>query len=523
MARAGRTAAGGVLRRTLTVFLALAVLAVIVVGGSALAPQQARTATTTTSTGRTVTVCATGTPARASARASASPAPSGAGPSGAGPSGAGPSDSPTPGDAVVAAPGDVAVVASGPADASSPPGRVQVSRLGSDQVDLTVDRSGHGATLDRAAAPVLLVGEGAMASTGSGAVLSVTADGPERGLEAAPCLPPTTAAWFPGVASGAEDRTELVLSNPDAAQAELDLKFYGRNGRVVVPGSPAVVVAAHSSRSVSLTDLVDAQSPLSVSVEATVGRVSAVARRIRSVADQPAGADWIVPATPPTLTTDIPGVPGDAGARELVVTNPGSVRATVAIRVLGLQGPYAPAGADSLVVPPESSASVALADGLAGAAAGIELASDQPVTGAVTSTSARGGAGVDIAVQSARPTLVRTGVSAIASIDRADAELVLSNGGAADIAVSFDVVSFAGVVLRSDEVVIAADGSATRRLNAPAPCYVVVRVPDGSSVVGGVVLSQLDGPVAGLSTIPLTSPDAAARSRRVEQDPAAGR
>ena len=515
MGRDGRAAAG-VLRRTLTLLLAVVVLALIVVGGSALTPQQARTATTTTSTGRTVTVCTTGT--APSSTAGASPEPSSVVPSSAEPSG-----SPTPGDAGTAAPGEVAVVASGPADATSPSGRVQASRLGSDQVQLTVDRSGHGATLDRAAAPVLLVGEGLMANTGSGAVLSVTADGPERGLEAAPCLPPTTAAWFPGVASGADDRTELVLSNPDDAQAELDLKFYGRNGRVVVPGSPAVVVAAHSSRSVSLTDLVDVPSPLSVSVEATVGRVSAVARRIRTVVDQPAGADWIVPAAPPALTAAIPGIPGEAGDRELVVTNPGGVRASVAIRVLGLQGPYAPAGADSLIVPPESSASVALADGLAGAAAGIELTSDQPVTGAVTSTSARGGAGVDIAVQSARPTLVRTGVSAIAGTDRTDAELVLSNRGQADTSVSFDVVSFAGVVLRSYEVVIAADGSATRRLNAPTPCYVVVRVPDGSSVIGGVVLSQLEGPVAGLSTIPLTSPDPGARSRRVEQDPAAGR
>lgn len=518
MARTGGAAGAGPVRRGLTVLVALVLLGLVVAGGLALAPQQARTATTTTSVGRTLKVCATGISPSSSGTPSASP-------SSAGPSSAGPSTPPSPSAEAEAAPGSVTAVASGPANraTSAPAGRLEVSGLGANKVELTVDRQGHGATLDRARAPVLLLGEGPIAATASGAVLSSNVDGPEAGLEAAPCLPPTTSAWFPGVASGGDDRTELVLSNPDDAQAELDLKFYGRRGRVVVPGSPGVVVAARSSRSISLTSLIEAQGPLSVSVEATVGRVSAVARRIRSAAGRPAGADWIVPATTPALTSVIPAVPGDDGTRELVVTNPGSIRATVAVQILGLQGAYAPAGAESLVVPPESSGTVQLRDGLAGGAAGVRLTSDQPVTGAVTSTSSRPGAGNDVAVQSAAPALVRTGVSAVASTDRADSELVLSNASGADTTVRFDVLSLAGVVLRSDEVLLAANGSATRRLNSPPPCYVVVRVPDASSVVGGVVLSQPEGPVAGLSTIPLTSPDIASRARRVEQDPGAGR
>ncbi len=398
-----------------------------------------------------------------------------------------------------------------------------MSGLGTDKTELIVDQQGHGATLDRAATPVLLAAEGSIATTASGAVLSVNADGPEAGLEAAPCLPPTTSAWFPAVASGNDDTTELVLSNPDDAQAELDLKFYGRRGRVVVPGSPGVTVAARSSRTVSLTGLVDAQGPLSVSVDATVGRVSAVARRIRSTAGQPAGADWTVPASSPALHSVIPAVPGGAGARELVVTNPGTARAMVTVAVLGTQGSYAPVGAEALTVPPESSAAVTLREGLAGFAAGVELTSDQPVTAAVVATSSRGGAGPDLAVASAAPPLIRTGVSAVATTDKADSTLVLSNGADQDATVSFDVLSLAGIVLRREEILLAAHGSATRRLTSPAPSYVVVRVPEGSSVVGGVVLTQEEGPVAGLSTIALTSPDLASRARRVEPDPGAGR
>ena len=51
----------------------------------------------------------------------------------------------------------------------------------------------------------------------------------------------------------------------------------------------------------------------------------------------------------------------------------------------------------------------------------------------------------------------------------------------------------------------------------------MVRVPDGSAVVGGVVLTQADGDVAGLATIPLTSPDVASRAPRTEVDPGVGR
>jgi P pilus assembly chaperone PapD len=216
-------------------------------------------------------------------------------------------------------------------------------------------------------------------------------------------------------------------------------------------------------------------------------------------------------------------VPEDAGPRELVVTNPGPVRASIAVSVLGLQGPYAPSGAETLDVAAESTARVDLAEGLAGEAATIKLTSDQPVTGAVVSTSRRSGAQADLAVQSGAVPLVRTGASALATTTSGDGELVLTNAGTMDAAVSFEVLSFDGVVLRTDDVLLGPDSTATRRLTSPPPSYLVVRVPDGSAVVGGVVLTQAGGDVAGLATIPLTSPDVASRAPKTEADPGVGR
>jgi len=218
----------------------------------------------------------------------------------------------------------------------------------------------------------------------------------------------------------------------------------------------------------------------------------------------------------------VPAVPGDDGTRELVVTNPGELRTTVSVSVLGLQGPFAPAGAETLELGPQSSGTLALAEGLAGTGSGVALTSEQPVTAAVVSTSDRSGAQPDIAVQPATPALVRTGVSAIATTRDADAELVVSNAATDDVSVHFSIRSLAGVELRAGDILLAAGGSATRRLASATSSYVVVTVPDGSSVAGGVDLVEPDGAVAGLASIPLVSPDTSGPPPVVQQDPGAG-
>jgi hypothetical protein len=165
---------------------------------------------------------------------------------------------------------------------------------------------------------------------------------------------------------------------------------------------------------------------------------------------------------------------------------------------------------------------VNLKDGLSGQAGSVKLTSNLPVTGSVISTSRRGGAGIDLAVQSAAVPLIRSGVSAVATSNIADSELIVSNSGDGDAQISFDVLSYEGVRLRTDDVVLGPNSTATRRLNSPAPSYVVVKVPDGSSVVGGVVLTQPKRDVAGLATIPLGSPDLASRAPATRPDYSVG-
>ncbi|HEY5822138.1 MAG TPA: DUF5719 family protein [Propionibacteriaceae bacterium] len=485
------------LRRLLVLGLALLALLVVVGGGSLLQPQQtAAPPTRVPSVGRTSSICTVPSATTGSA-------------------------SGTQGDDQPRATTSVTAVTT-----RQDPGRegtLTGSALDSEESQLEVTQQGHGAQIVSAKASVLLEGIGVMATASSGVVFSAATSGIDAGLTAAPCLPPGTQHWFTGIGTGDADRTELILSNPDDAQAEVDLRYYGRLGRVVVAGGQGIVVEAHASRTVSLSGVTATDGPFSVEIQASEGRVSAVGRRARTDNLKPAGVDWQLPATGPATAVVVPSIPEDEGTRELVVANPGTDRATVQVQILGLQGPLAPAGAETLEVAPESTASVDLAPGLLGEAGAVKLTSDQPVTASVVSTSKRAAATPDFAVQSAAPPLVRTGVSALATTNAGSTELVLSNSADTDTQVSFEVFNLDGVSLRTDDVLIAANSTATRRITSQAPSYLAVKVPDGSSVVGGLVLTQRDGGAAGLATIPLTSPDLASRAPSTVPDPSVGR
>jgi hypothetical protein len=193
------------------------------------------------------------------------------------------------------------------------------------------------------------------------------------------------------------------------------------------------------------------------------------------------------------------------------------------VEVLALTGPFAPAGAETLQVPAMGTATVDLAAGLVGEAGSVRLTGDQPVTAAVLATSARPGAAPDVAVQSATPPLVRTGVVALAAVTGIDSELVLSNPTDQPAPVALELLSYDGVSLRSDDILIGPNATSTRRLDVAGPAYLVLTVPDGSTVHGAVGYAQPEGRVAGLASVSVTSPDVAGRAPNAVPDPTVGR
>ncbi|MCW2811824.1 MAG: hypothetical protein JWP61_2282, partial [Friedmanniella sp.] len=177
------------LRRVLVLALALLAVAVIAVGGSLLTPQTTTAQPTRPAAiGRTSSICPVLTEAGA----------------------ANPPTTTVSGVALRRATPRAGVLTGAPLAPDGRPG-------------LTVTQPGKGATLGQVTGPVVLSGDGGMAGASGGAVLGVGTDGLSAGLTAAACLPPETTQWFAGVGSAASDRTDLVLTNPDDAQAEVDL------------------------------------------------------------------------------------------------------------------------------------------------------------------------------------------------------------------------------------------------------------------------------------------------------------
>src|SRR6188768_3375236 len=148
-------------------------------------------------------------------------------------------------------------------EATDRSGSLTGSTLSSKPTALKITEQGKGAQLSRVTSPIVVSADGAMATTGSSVIVNDVMEGPEASLSAAPCLAPATSHWFSGLVATDDDRTDLILTNPDDAQAQVDLRYYGRNGRIAVPGSSGQVIKGHESVPVSLNGRVRADGPFS--------------------------------------------------------------------------------------------------------------------------------------------------------------------------------------------------------------------------------------------------------------------
>ena len=142
------------------------------------------------------------------------------------------------------------------------------------------------------------------------------------------------------------------------------------------------MIRAHDSRPVSLASWCRPRARSVLRSRRVEGRVTAVAKRTQSEAAQACGcrlADPVRIAKPSSRHSwrarGCRRPPAGGDQSEHVPRDSGAYRSS------GFQGPYAPSGAASVDVPPESTATVSLEHGLAGEAAGIKLTSDVPVTG----------------------------------------------------------------------------------------------------------------------------------------------
>ncbi|WP_026925710.1 DUF5719 family protein [Granulicoccus phenolivorans] len=362
--------------------------------------------------------------------------------------------------------------------------------------------------------PVQVRADGARSAEFGAAVLARSRTALDRGLSVSRCLTPSTEAWFAGVYSSENARSEIELINPDSAQATVDLQFFGADGERAAPGGRGITVDAKSSRVVAVESLFTSDTPTSVHLTTSIGRVAAVVRQRTSDRTAATGTDWLAPATLPRTSQVIPAVPGGTGERELVVANPGERRTTARVEIITADGTVAPADADQLDVNARSTATIRLDAGLKEAAAAVRITTDQPVIASVRAVSAD-----DVAFTAAADPLQGRAVAAIGTADGVAGTLQLSNTADTTAVVPVTAFDESGEVGRAD-VEVPAHGTATWSIPGTGSA-VLVDAGQLTGLYGGVVLRSTNGP--GLASTGLTVPAGASGASAPQHDPGVAR
>lgn len=204
-----------------------------------------------------------------------------------------------------------------------------------------------------------------------------------RGLASQPCLAPGTSWWFVGGGSTPGRETSLVLVNPEATQAELEVAIKGPDGPVSTPRLRGLVIEPRSRVVVRLSREAPRLPVAAWRVTVRQGRVMAALADREAEGFIPRGADWIPASVDPSTRVLVPGVAGGAGGRQLLIHAPGDLTATVRIRLITAQGSFVPSSAPEVEVPGGTVLAVDLDESLQGEDATVDLQSDLPIVAGV--------------------------------------------------------------------------------------------------------------------------------------------
>ena len=280
----------------------------------------------------------------------------------------------------------------------------------------------------------------------AGSQSQVAATETDAGLAAGACVEAGSDSWLVG---GSTDigRTSLVLlTNPSAVPATVDLALYGESGPIEAPGSTGILVQPGTQKIISLAGLApDVLAPV-VHVSSTGGDIAAALQSSIVRGLEPGGIDVVGPTAAPATEVDIAGVvvaaaagadagdsdaaPGDDKAA-LRLLAPGSGATNATVSVTGENG--APGTSFSVHLEPGVAVDAPLAALPAGAYT-VRVRADEPVVAAAR-TAVQGADGRDIAWFAASVPLGRAD-TVLAVADGPSPSLHLWNTGSTDVAVT---------------------------------------------------------------------------------------
>lgn len=190
------------------------------------------------------------------------------------------------------------------------------------------------------------------------------------------CAMPVTSG---GVVITQPATSELVLTNPDAVDALVNVALQGPGGPIASAGLRGITVPARSTVRVPVSVHTTSDDPVTATFASPQGRVVAVVRANAGGVEQ-------APTSAPARLALHPGIPPGASRVRAVVANTGEDRAAVTVDVLGPRGRFTPTNG-TLSVPPHSTLALDLTAPINGQPVALSVSSDVPVLSMVEATS----------------------------------------------------------------------------------------------------------------------------------------
>lgn len=324
-------------------------------------------------------------------------------------------------------------------------------------------------------------GTGPLAAGAVGTSTAIATSGVNSGMASAPCQVPGSDFWFVGASTAPDRRDVLTLTNLDSVNAAVNVTIYSNKGQLDVPSARGLVIPARSTYELFLDQVARSQKDLALHVVSTGGRVAPALRDYATKADKsPAGVDWIGPTVAPATKVYVPAAAPGAGQRKLVMANPTDLQATISLTVNGPNGPFKPAGLETVRLPAGAVSTIDLAKVLHGDASGISLVSDQPVTASLRMTDKSGS---DFATIAATEGLTGPAYLVLPAHQQPAILQVTAPGKAASV--KLDLRDAAGRSLQSRAVDVIAGSTTQIALKAQTgPTYLTVEQTRGPAIAG---------------------------------------
>jgi hypothetical protein len=304
---------------------------------------------------------------------------------------------------------------------------------------------------------VVITSTGTIASTVVADSLSATLSGRYRGLAGGTCLSPQTDWWFAGGNGKLGFTDRLVLANPTNSQANVAVTAWTPNGEDSPPRLADIRIPALTRMSIGILAVAPNIETVAMHVHAESGAVTAAVVDRRSFGLESDGGDLVPPTLPPSRHPVVAGYPAGPGTRTLVLANPGTGQASIAVKVVTPQGAFTPSSVKPIDIGPGRTTVVDLTKAFNGLTGAVMIDSDQPVLAEGRSITIPGGRRLRpdlIWLAATHPLSGATGVAIGREPDGGDTLLLLS----------------------------APEGAGSVRLTTPTGANRIISVPAGHSV-----------------------------------------